>query len=248
MTPINIVLFDLGNTLLYFDGQWPEVFARSDEQLCQALQASGLEIPQDHFVSEFRVRLNAYYVQREAEFIEHTTAYILRQLLAELGYPEVEDSIILPALEKMYAVSQSHWKIEADTHPTLHQLKDDGHHLGIISNAGDDADVHRLVDKAEIRPYFDFIVSSAAYGMRKPNPRIFEHALAHWKAAPEQAVMVGDTLGADILGAHHMGMPGIWITRRADTPANRAHADTIKPDHSIDTLIELPGLIKELNQ
>ena len=248
MLAINTVLFDLGNTLLYFDGQWPDVFARADEQLCKKLQASGLDIPLDKFVVEFRSRLNEYFVQRESEFIEHTTAYVLRGLLAELGYPDTEDAIILTALEEMYAVSQSHWKIEEDTHETLQKLQSQGYRMGIISNAGDDADVQLLVDKAEIRPYFDFIVSSAAYGMRKPNPRIFDHALDHWGASPEQAVMVGDTLGADILGAHNANMLGVWITRRADNPANRAHADTIKPDHKIGTLLELPELLAELNQ
>jgi len=246
MPAIKFILFDLGNTLIYFDGHWPEVFARADNQLWQALQAAGLEFPQEKFVTQFRMRLDAYYVQREAEFIEHTTAYILRGLLAELGYPQVEDEIILPVLEQAYAITQAHWKIEEDTHETLQELQALGYRMGIISNAGDDHDVQRLVDQAMIRPYFDVILSSAAYGLRKPNPRIFEHILKTWEAHPHQAVMVGDTLGADILGAQHAKLLSIWITRRADTPANRAHADTIQPDHRISTLKELPTLIARL--
>jgi putative hydrolase of the HAD superfamily len=112
--------------------------------------------------------------------------------------------------------------------------------MGLISNASDDADVQRLVDNAGIRGYFDFVLSSAACGIRKPNPSIFNIGLEHWRLAPREAVMVGDTLGADILGARNAGIYGIWVTRRADRPANRDHAGTIQPDGQIETLAELP--------
>jgi FMN phosphatase YigB (HAD superfamily) len=59
--------------------------------------------------------------------------------------------------------------------------------------------------------------------------------------------MVGDTLGADILGAQNAGIYAIWITRRADVPANRAHQDTIHPDAAIDSLAEIPGLLEKLS-
>lgn len=71
-------------------------------------------------------------------------------------------------------------------------------------------------------------------------------ALAHWGTLPAHAAMVGDTLGADILGAKNAGIFSIWITRRADNPANQAHLDTIQPDAQIAALDELPGLLQEL--
>jgi len=76
-------------------------------------------------------------------------------------------------------------------------------------------------------------------GIRKPHPRIFQLALDRLGCIAQEAVMVGDTLGADILGAHNAGMPGIWITRRADTPDNRDHLDTIRPDLTVDSLAAL---------
>ena len=72
---------------------------------------------------------------------------------------------------------------------------------------------------------------------------IIRLALAYWGCTPTQAVMVGDTLGADVVGAHNAGMPGIWINRRADTPANRAKLATIIPDAIIASLRELPELL-----
>ena len=240
------VLFDLGNTLLHFDGAWPEVFARSDEALMNQLLASGLDLDVDAFTKLFRERLNEYYEQRESEFIEHTTAYVLQTLLAELGYPDVPDEVIRPALEQMYRVSQNFWIAEDDAVSTLQALQSAGYKLGVVSNASDDADVQTLVDKAGIRYYLDFALSSAACGIRKPNPRIFDIALENWGFGKDEVVMVGDTLGADILGAKNAGIFSVWITRRADAPGNRDHAETIFPDAQIETLAELPGLLEEL--
>ena len=79
--------------------------------------------------------------------------------------------------------------------------------------------------------------------MRKPNPRIFRVLLNQWQLPPDEVVMVGDMLGADVLGAHNIGMRGIWATMQADRAANESHADTIVPEATISSLAELPELL-----
>lgn len=237
------ILFDLGNTLLHFDGDTAEMIARADKALAESLFSSGLELDKDQFVREFRHRLSTYHQAREEDLIEHTTRHILEQVLADFGFKGVQERIIQEGLKNLYHVSQNHWIPEIDALPTLEALKQSGCRMGIISNAGDDADVHLLVDKAKIRPYFDFIITSAACGYRKPDPRIFRHALSKWGYSPEQTAMVGDTLHADILGANQAGIFSVWITRRADRPDNNANQARIIPNASIETLAELPGLL-----
>lgn len=242
-TKFKAVLFDLGGTLIYFDGAWHEVMQAANRELLAQLTRLDFRLDARSFLDEFQQRLEEYYVQREAEFIEYTTARILRDMLASLGYKDVTPEMLAPALERLYAVSQAHWKPEPDAAPILKALREAGLRLAVISNAGDDADVQTLVNNAGLRPYLDFALSSAACGIRKPNPRIFEIALERWKLPREDVVMVGDTLGADILGARNAGLTSVWLTRRADTTANRDHLDTIKPDATIVTLAELPELL-----
>jgi HAD superfamily hydrolase (TIGR01549 family) len=199
------------------------------------------------FLQDFRSRIEHYHSERQSEFIEYTTEYFSRAVLADWGYSQVPEAVIRSALRAMYSVSQAHWHIEADTLPTLEYLRRAGYRLGMISNASDNEDVQTLVDKAGVRDFFDFILVSASVRVRKPNPEIFRMALAHWGMLPAHAAMVGDTLGADILGAKNAGIFSIWITRRADNPANQAHLDTIQPDAQIATLDELPGLLQNLD-
>jgi HAD superfamily hydrolase (TIGR01549 family) len=59
----------------------------------------------------------------------------------------------------------------------------------------------------------DFMVVSEAAGVAKPNPRIFEIALARAEASPENAVMIGDSWENDVLGARGAGIRAVWFNR-----------------------------------
>ena len=237
------VIFDLGSTLIYFDAPWDQVIAEADEHLVDMLIASGLPLQREAFLDDFRWEIGEYFAQRDTEFIEYTTYQVLRNLLARWGVVSVQESLLRRALADMYRITQRHWKLEEDAHPTLQALQAAGYRLGMISNTADDANVQQLIDNGRLRPYFDFILTSAGQGIRKPNPRIFHQALAHWTFPPERVAMVGDMLGADVLGARNAGLFSVWITRRADVAANHAHEDTIRPDATIAALSDLSALL-----
>jgi putative hydrolase of the HAD superfamily len=247
MKRFEAILFDLGDTLFYFDGYWPEVFAEARQALLASLQQSGLDVDQE-FGDAFYARMQAYYLERETEFIEHTTHYVLCKSLEARGLGETSDEILLRALKAFHQVTQRHWIPEDDAISTLERLRGLGYRMAAISNAADDANTQVLVDKAQLRPFMEVIISSAAEGIRKPNPKIFRRALDLMNLERERVVMVGDTLGADILGAKNAGIFSIWVTRRADTPGNRAHVDTIHPDARISRISELPDLLIHLEK
>lgn len=242
------VIFDLGSTLIRFEGNWDEVLDRARQALVEALREQGVRVEPQPFAAEFQRQMQAYYHERETEFIEFTTAYVLRTTLASFGHGDVPEEAIRSALRQMYAVSEAHWQPMPDVYDVLERLQGDGYRLGLISNAGDEDNVQRLIDRARLRPYFDPILISASLGLRKPNPAIFKRVLQVWHLPPDQVVMVGDTLGADILGAQNAGLHQIWLTAQADRPGNRVHADTILPEATASSLAELPDLIRRLGQ
>jgi putative hydrolase of the HAD superfamily len=218
-----------------------------DEAMFNSLLASGLKLDRGVFLQKFKNRMQAYEAERGSEFIEYTTATILRSVFQEDGVPHPGDNVIKSALRARYAVSQACWKVEEQAPRVLDGLRAAGYRLGLVSNASDEEDVQTLVDNAGFRSYFDVIVSSAGVGIRKPNPRIFLDVLAQMKVEPARAVMVGDTLGADILGAHNAGLYAVWVTRRANKAANRDHMDTIHPDAVIAEIGELPALLNRFS-
>ena len=229
---------------MYERDSWHQVTAQGDEALTRYLIEHGLELNLTTFPLEFRKRLGEYFAQREKDLLETTYTYVLLELLKDKGYASMPDDLIRKALDRLFAVTQTNWVLEEDTAPTLKKLEKDGYRMGIISNAGDDQDVHQLIRRFEIASYFDFILTSAQCSYRKPHPRIFELAIANWYFLPSETVMVGDNLDADIRGAKNAGLYGVWISRRAGPSSE--DQPRIQPDATIATLADLPPLLDRL--
>ncbi len=240
MLPFKVILFDLGNTLIYFDADWEVVLAESADRMVSALLAAGCRLNKEKFTADFLHSIRDRSTRREQDYSEIPTESLIRSLLAAQNQPFVPPSLLRIALQAMYTVTQAHWRVEPDAIDTLKSLASLGCKLGMISNAGDASDVNTLVNKAGLRPYLTKVWISAEVGYRKPHPRMFELALDYFQINSKEAVMVGDSLGEDILGAINMGIATIWLTRRADTPENQANKLRIIPDHSTKDLGDLP--------
>lgn len=239
----DLILFDLGSTLLFFDTSWDLLIGESHRALWRALNRLGFPTDSEQFLTEFGHGMEDYYQYRSTALVETTTESVLRRSMARLGYVHLSAEVVRAALAALYSVSQAHWRVEDDAAPTLTVLKERGYRMGILSNAADSADVHKLVDDAGLRPFFEQVLISADIGLRKPHARPFELALSQFGVAADRAVMVGDTLGADILGANALGMASVWITRRMNSADHAAHSGDVHPDACISALSELPGLL-----
>lgn len=239
------VIFDLGSTLLYtqLDGQWSRAFPHMRAELLANLQAQGYALDSGTFIPRFASNYAAMDQQRQTDWLESTTAQVLIQTLAELEAPPLSPAALAQAMQAYYAYSETLWRPMPGVYEILPQLQAAGYKLAILSNASDNDNVQRLIDQAHLRGYFDPIIVSAAVGIRKPAPEIFDLILKPWGVPAGECVMVGDTLAADILGAQFGGLHNVWITSHADRPDNHARRHEIKPEAEITALAELPGLL-----
>lgn len=239
------VIFDLGSTLIYSAGEknWGAILPRMRSDLLRFLNANGYELDPADFLTRLAENYAVFDQQRQTDWVEYTTAYLITQTLADMGLAAPPPAMLESARQAYYAYSETLYTLLPDVHATLRQLRAAGLKLGLISNASDNENVQRLIDQAQLREYFDPIIVSAAVGLRKPNPRIFDLVLKPWNLRPEACVMVGDTLGADILGAQLAGLRHVWLTAHADHPANHAHRGNILPEAEITQLAELPALL-----
>lgn len=238
-----VVLFDLGGTLMYDRDPWPPIYARAESALRKSLLESGIAL-ETRFYGGSPSFLAFYNKRREdrTDLREEISSVLLKSVLAEHGHAAVSDQVVAAALRSMYAVTQANWLPEADALPTLQALNDQGYRIGYVSNAADHENTQLLIDKGGLRPYAGFIVSSAACGVRKPHPLIFQLALDHFQVKPGEAAMIGDALEADVLGANRLGIFSIWISRRARPIPD--DLTTIHPNAQVAALQELPALLK----
>lgn len=238
-----VIFFDFGDTLIYFDGDWSKVLQRSTTCLWKNLVAAGYPLNREQFSQDFSDRMRNYYVERNKSLVEYTSARVLQDCLMDMGFPEPEPTIIRNALKALYSVSQEFWNLEEDTLPTLQWLLKQDFRLGLISNASDVDDVYSLLGKFDLTDFFEHIIISADFGMRKPHPKIFLEGLQLFQAEPQYCFMVGDRLDMDILGANQVNMSSIWIKRRSIHKSTDYRFE-VKPDYEIHALSEIKEIVK----
>jgi putative hydrolase of the HAD superfamily len=96
----------------------------------------------------------------------------------------------------------------------LQQLKMSGFTLGVVSNACGNAQA--LCDDLGYGPYLSVVVDSRLVGRSKPDPAIYEVALARLGLAPAEVLMVGDSYERDVVPAHAVGMRTAWLVPAAE--------------------------------
>jgi HAD superfamily hydrolase (TIGR01458 family) len=79
----------------------------------------------------------------------------------------------------------------------------------------------------------------------KPAAAFFATALAALDAEPSAAVMAGDDVEADVLGAQRHGLTGVLVRTGKYRPETLRDAPGA-PDHVIDSVADLPGLLERL--
>lgn len=82
--------------------------------------------------------------------------------------------------------------------------------------------------------------------MGKPSPDFFAEAVRSAGATEDAAVMVGDDLHSDVLGAQRCGIRGVLVRTGKFRPdrLDRAERDGEgRPDHVVDSIADVPGLL-----
>jgi HAD superfamily hydrolase (TIGR01509 family) len=110
--------------------------------------------------------------------------------------------------------------------------------LGVVSNFYGNLD--RILAEYDLANLFGTIVDSSAIGAFKPDPRIFERALADLGLSGRGgcAAMVGDSPAKDCAPARRLGMRTVWLrTSDCIEQGSRDFADTVVD--SLDEILRL---------
>lgn len=107
------------------------------------------------------------------------------------------------------------WRLFPDALEALRRARASGLHTGIIANW--DYRLRPLLAELGIAPMLDSMTISCEVGAEKPDPRIFQRALACACIEPCEAMHVGDSESEDVRGAEAVGMGGALVDRAAGT-------------------------------
>lgn len=99
--------------------------------------------------------------------------------------------------------------------------------------------IHDVLQQVGILKFFDVITVSSEVGLNKPDEEIFTLTLEKLRIAPDEALMIGNTLATDIFGGNRIGMTTVLVQRQQEYQPSIWE----QPNHTIHSLKELLALL-----
>ena len=209
-SPLRAIFFDAGNTL---------IFPRLPD-LAADLNTQGYPVALADFYAAERAgkeKLDAWLapqissgqVPRSVDHVywnEYLDALAGRLHLEGAARERLVDSVTSAFKDVRF------WsEVQADTHPTLDQLRERGYYLGVISNSN--GALEQQLVRLGLARHFDAVLDSFLVGVEKPHPEIFQAALERAHVTGAEAAFVGDTYATDVCGARLSGLHGVLMDR-----------------------------------
>jgi FMN phosphatase YigB (HAD superfamily) len=247
------VLFDIGSTLWSSPAEDPDALARCYGWGRDVIIAAGLVAPpledliqtvEGHFAEwEDIWRSEPGRVEQPptAEYVERALAKLdLKLPVAELAaFTEaVLDTSVYTAMVEPQ---------EPENGAALKALLDLGLRLACVSNAFMPGSVlDRILDARGMGEHCEFTVSSCEFGIRKPDPRIYQEAVRRLGLPAPSVVFVGDRVDADVEGPAAVGMQTVLTHQyRQEDPGKGSRRPDYVVSHLSELVTYLGGLLED---
>lgn len=228
-----VILFDLDDTLVCFDG----VVKQAWQKTCDLFATKLKNIQATELYNAIRKVGHWYWSDpsrhREGRLnLEETRRKNVKQALVNLG---INHETLAYELADYYSqLQESMIYLFEDAHPTLKQLKNKNTKLGLVTN-GNAKMQKRKIKRFNLEPFFDAFFIEGELGFGKPDPRVYQLALKQFNIKANETWMVGDNLEWDVQAPQKIGISGIW---KHNDYADPEESD-IKPNRIIKQLSEL---------
>lgn len=214
------VLFDFAGTLFMPRAPNELVFEAARElgldlaaedlrRLADDYAAAG--VPGGPYPTSVPDHIASLYERRDLSAEAHRAAYI--GLLSSVDHPNPD----LPAAIYAQILEPSGWVPYADAREVVEEVQRRGFRVGLISNVG--FDVRPILRVHGFGQLARSTTLSYEHGVTKPDPRIFQAALAALGSDASQTIMVGDHPEVDI-GGEALGIRTLILPM---TPAGSVH-------------------------
>ena len=204
------IFFDAGETLVHPAPSFPELFA-------EVVTREGQSVSPDDVRAASRAVTDRFSEAARANLLWTTSAERSRAFWLSV-YDLMLEALDLPNAnglrETLYDAftDRSNYALFDDVRPVLERLADRGHALGLVSNF--EAWLDELLADLGVRDAFAVRVISGIEGIEKPDPRIYELALARAGVAATDSVYIGDNPEFDVDPPAALGMFTVLVDRR----------------------------------
>lgn len=216
------IFFDWGYTLI-------SKFENVDDKINKILEKYNLQ-----WDDIFRKWKN-YQVLNSLGKVTEEEIYQELSLILNISKEDLEEIDIL--------LLESHI-LDEETRNTIVKLHEKGYYLGIISN-NSIRNVEYILEREDIKKYFNKIVISEAVRERKPNLKVYMKAFEEIpKEEYHNIAFVSDEILEDLLGVKILGVKTIWYEQEINNRWKKKEEILIEPDYRIKSMKELLDIVE----
>jgi len=201
MQNIQHVFFDLDHTLWDFE-------KNSDLTFQKIFKMNNLSVDLHSFLEVYRpLNFKFWKLYREEKVTKSELRYgRLKNTFDAIDFP-ISDTLIY-LIADQYIEHLADFNHLFDGAIEILDYLNQKYTLHIITNGFEEIQTKKMIN-SKIYHYFEKVITSESVGVKKPNPKVFKHALEIANANIDQAIMIGDSIEADINGALGVGMKAI---------------------------------------
>lgn len=163
----------------------------------------------EHFVETFSVHNRTLWKQLEANEITHDYLRDERFNVVLKALNVETDAALGSKLNDDFLESLTEQTHLIDGAIELLDYLAPNYEMHILSN-GFDTIQRKKMRLSGLEKYFKHLITFDTAQARKPDRKIFEAAINLANSTPENCLMIGDTIEADIHGALGVGMTAVW--------------------------------------
>ncbi len=195
-----VILFDVGNTLSYLD----------HGVLAQVAGGVGPTPPAETLARAEAVAKRRYEeILRQGASHEGGWLLYMRAIFEAAGLPSHDAARAADAAKVEHERFNLWRKVPEGLLAGLARARAGGVRLGIVSNS--EGSLLALLQRVGLDAHFETVVDSGLESVRKPDPAIFELALARMGIGPERVLYAGDIPEVDVVGARAAGLDAVLI-------------------------------------
>jgi HAD superfamily hydrolase (TIGR01509 family) len=204
---LRAVLFDMGGTIETFESS-REMRLQAMPGIQEYLENAGIHLglSDEALLQVVAGGLQKYHESCLESLIEIPCKRVWREFIfVDREYDASKLDTI--AEELMVYVEVHFYKrvMRPEIPAVLRAIKEMGLKIGLISNVNSLHQVPQNLEAYGIKDYFNPIVLSSEYGIRKPDPSIFHYAARLMNEPTSACMYVGDRIARDIIGSQRAG-------------------------------------------
>ena len=232
MTKYQHIFFDLDNTLWDFDKSSILAF----DKIYNIFKLVNYGIPNaSHFHHTYFEHNNRLWELYRQGKIDKEFLKIERFRLPLKDYGIVDEKLATDLGESYTDYAARLVALVPNTMEVLTYLKEKKYNIHLITNGFLEVQSIKM-EASGLDKMIDNSFVSEVVGFKKPDHRIFHHAMEKVNASFEECVMIGDDLSVDIIPAKEIGMTHIYFNRK-----KISHNE--KLDYEIKDLIEIKEIL-----